>query len=52
MRHSAKALICCAVMAVAAKPFIAVTALMSAWIPAPPPESEPAIDRTRGGFIP
>ena len=36
-----------AVMAVAAKPFIAVTALMSAWIPAPPPESDPATISTR-----
>ncbi len=32
-----------AVMAVAANPPIAVTALMSAWMPAPPPESEPAM---------
>ena len=40
-----------AVMAVAAKPFMAVTALMSAWMPAPPPESEPATIRTRP-FIP
>jgi hypothetical protein len=31
-----------AVIAVAAKPPSAVTALMSAWMPAPPPESEPA----------
>ena len=36
-----------AVMAVAANPPIAVTALMSAWMPAPPPESEPATIRTR-----
>src|SRR5262245_12211148 len=36
-----------AVIAVAAKASIAVTALMSAWIPAPPPESEPATIRTR-----
>src|SRR5882672_4092789 len=36
-----------AVIAVAAKAPMAVTALMSAWIPAPPPESEPATIRTR-----
>ena len=36
-----------AVMAVAAYPPSMVTALMSAWIPAPPPESEPAMIRTR-----
>src|SRR5215471_16268172 len=36
-----------AVIAVAAKAPIAVTALMSAWMPAPPPESEPATIRTR-----
>ena len=36
-----------AVIAVAAKPPMAVTALMSAWMPAPPPESEPATIRTR-----
>src|SRR6266851_1298243 len=35
------------VIAVAAKAPMAVTALMSAWIPAPPPESEPATIRTR-----
>src|SRR4029077_56745 len=36
-----------AVIAVAAKAPMAVTALMSAWMPAPPPESEPATIRTR-----
>jgi hypothetical protein len=36
-----------AVIAVAAKAFMAVTALMSAWIPAPPPESDPATISTR-----
>ena len=35
-----------AVMAVAAKPPSAVTALMSAWMPAPPPLSLPATMRT------
>ena len=41
-----------AVIAVAAKPPSAVTALMSAWMPAPPPESEPATIRTRPRFTP
>ena len=36
-----------AVMAVAANPPIIVTALMSAWMPAPPPESDPARIKTR-----
>src|SRR5580704_7111439 len=36
-----------AVIAVAAKAPMAVTALISAWMPAPPPESEPATIRTR-----
>src|SRR5712675_507726 len=36
-----------AVIAVAAKAPMAVTALMSAWMPAPPPESEPATIKTR-----
>ena len=27
-----------------------VMVLMSAWMPAPPPESEPAITRIRAGF--
>src|SRR5665213_2994124 len=36
-----------AVIAVAAKASSIVTVLMSAWIPAPPPESEPATMRTR-----
>ena len=29
----------------------AANALRSAWIPAPPPESDPAIDRTRGMLV-
>ena len=36
-----------AVIAVAAKASSIVTALMSAWMPAPPPLSEPATIRTR-----
>src|SRR5215468_92676 len=36
-----------AVIAVAAKAPIAVPALMSAWMPAPPPESDPATIKTR-----
>ena len=36
-----------AVIAVAAKAPSAVTVLMSAWMPAPPPESEPAMTSTR-----
>src|SRR5690606_409646 len=36
-----------AVIAVMAKPPSAVTVLMSAWIPAPPPESDPAMINTR-----
>src|SRR5262249_26457787 len=36
-----------AVTAVIAKPPSIVTVLMSAWIPAPPPESQPAIISTR-----
>src|SRR5258708_11479384 len=36
-----------AVTAVMAKPPSAVTALMSAWMPAPPPESDPATISTR-----
>ncbi len=36
-----------AVIAVAAKASSIVTVLMSAWMPAPPPESEPAMIRTR-----
>src|SRR5258708_4900408 len=36
-----------AVTAVIAKPPSAVTVLMSAWMPAPPPESEPATISTR-----
>ena len=37
-----------AVMAVMPKQPRAAKVLRSAWMPAPPPESEPAIDRTRG----
>ena len=40
-----------AVIAVAANTFLAFMALMSAWIPAPPPESEPAMLRTTGGCM-
>src|SRR5947208_15836359 len=40
-----------AVTAVAAKPSSIVTVLMSAWMPAPPPESEPAIISTRPFII-
>jgi hydroxymethylpyrimidine/phosphomethylpyrimidine kinase len=45
-----------AVIAVIAKPASAVTALISAWMPAPPPESEPAMISTRpritvGGMV-
>ena len=36
-----------AVIAVMANPSSAATALMSAWMPAPPPESEPAMISTR-----
>ena len=34
-------------IAVMAKPPSALTDLISAWIPAPPPESEPAMIKTR-----
>ena len=37
-----------AVMAVSAKRWCAAMVLMSAWIPAPPLESDPAIDSTAG----
>ena len=40
-----------AVTAVAAYPPWTVILLISAWIPAPPDESEPAIDKTTGLFI-
>jgi hypothetical protein len=44
----------CAVMAVIAVigcPPNIVTVRISAWMPAPPPESDPAMISTRGGFI-
>src|SRR5215217_4299903 len=40
-----------AVIAVIAKPPNMVIVLISAWMPAPPPESEPAMTRMRGGII-
>src|ERR1700729_4068720 len=39
-----------AVLAVIPRSPHAANAIRSAWIPAPPPESEPAIDSARGGL--
>ncbi len=40
-----------AVITVMAWPPRAATALISAWMPAPPPESDPAMMSTRGSFM-